>query len=224
MIDRRTFLKIGSLSISYVLLSGVKGLVRAGVQDVSYKNRMNDLTLENFVGYFPNLRPQAYWHRYIAFTDPGEQLLFSIESPSTQLQIDYAVSENPQEAGSWFVDVFFRSLDVESEQTVKFIFSISPPIGEKIVAQREDQIQLFDNFPNPFNPSTKISYYLPRTTPVKGIVYNMLGETVAVLVDEVQRSGKHELIWNAENLPSGIYIFSLITNNSKKTIKMMRVK
>jgi len=222
--NRREFLKIGSLSISFILLHGVKNIVKAGVEDVSFKNKMADMILENYTGYIPNLRPWGYWHRYIAYTDPGEQLLFNIESSSSNLQFDYTVSENPQEAGSWFVDIFIKSLGNDNDQTVKFIFSILSSSETNVVTREKEKIQLFNNFPNPFNPSTKISYYLPKSTRVKGIVYNMLGETVAVLVDELQRSGHHEIIWNADQLPSGVYIFALITNSSRQTIKMMRVK
>ncbi len=87
-----------------------------------------------------------------------------------------------------------------------------------------DSYVLNQNYPNPFNPSTKIAYVLKEKTNVKILVMNALGEEVAVLVNQTQEQGYHQLDFNASNLPSGIYFYSLQTDNFSETKKMLLMK
>jgi len=87
-----------------------------------------------------------------------------------------------------------------------------------------DSYVLNQNYPNPFNPSTKIAYVLKAKTNVKISVMNTLGEEVAVLVNQTQEQGYHQLDFNASNLPSGIYFYSLQTDNFSETKKMLLMK
>jgi Carboxypeptidase regulatory-like domain/Secretion system C-terminal sorting domain len=74
--------------------------------------------------------------------------------------------------------------------------------------------KLEQNFPNPFNPSTTIRYALPFESSVKIIVYNLLGQVVRQVVSEVQKAGYHEVNFNADNLASGIYFYSVVANST----------
>lgn len=81
------------------------------------------------------------------------------------------------------------------------------------------------NYPNPFNPSTKIKIGLPEQSFASLIVYNVLGEEVAQLVNKELNAGYHEFNFDAANLPSGIYIYKLQANEKyTSTQKMMLVK
>jgi hypothetical protein len=68
---------------------------------------------------------------------------------------------------------------------------------------------LYQNYPNPFNPATTIKYSLPFESNVRIAVYNILGEMIDVLVDETKQVGFHNFNWNASNLASGIYIYTI---------------
>jgi hypothetical protein len=83
---------------------------------------------------------------------------------------------------------------------------------------------LEQNYPNPFNPSTKIKYEIPQTEYVSLIVYNSLGSEVAVLVNEEQFAGSHEINFDATELSSGIYFYELRINHLSKTKKMILLK
>ena len=77
---------------------------------------------------------------------------------------------------------------------------------------------LFRNYPNPFNPTTSLEYFLQNPSNVRIEIYNVLGQKVATLLDERKIAGLHEILWNAEDLSTGIYIAVLKTNTgSKKT-------
>ena len=68
---------------------------------------------------------------------------------------------------------------------------------------------LYQNYPNPFNPTTTIKFSLPFESNVRIAVYNILGELVNVVVDELKEVGFHNYVWNASNLASGIYIYTI---------------
>jgi hypothetical protein len=97
-----------------------------------------------------------------------------------------------------------------------------------------DGYQLLKNYPNPFNPSTIISYILPEQSNVKIIVYNTLGEEIITLLEKTLNKGEHKIVWNGIDknnisVPSGVYFISLIANNRqggkiRKTIKSVLLK
>lgn len=83
---------------------------------------------------------------------------------------------------------------------------------------------LEQNYPNPFNPATSISYSIPQNAFVSLKVYDVIGNEVAILVNTLQESGKHEVNFNASNLSSGIYFYKLTAGNSTQINKMLLVK
>ncbi len=83
---------------------------------------------------------------------------------------------------------------------------------------------LMQNYPNPFNPSTVISYRLAADSKVLLKIYDILGRTVATLVDQEQAAGGHQEKFDASNLSSGIYICTLRAGNYSTSKKMILLK
>ncbi|NWG27973.1 MAG: T9SS type A sorting domain-containing protein [Ignavibacteriaceae bacterium] len=83
---------------------------------------------------------------------------------------------------------------------------------------------LMQNYPNPFNPTTIIKYSLPKVSDVKLIVYDILGREVAVLINNQQQPGRYEIKWEASNVSSGIYFYSISAGNFQQTKKMILLK
>lgn len=83
---------------------------------------------------------------------------------------------------------------------------------------------LEQNYPNPFNPSTTIRFSIPETELVSLKVYNSIGEQVADLVNQELPSGNYTVNWNAANVSSGIYFYTLSGNGFKETKKMILLK
>ncbi|MCL5020070.1 MAG: T9SS type A sorting domain-containing protein [Bacteroidetes bacterium] len=86
------------------------------------------------------------------------------------------------------------------------------------------RFELRQNFPNPFNPSTTISFDLPSTTHVKVCVYNVLGQLVATLLEGQKAAGRYSVVWNAGSLASGIYFCRIESNSFTRTMKMVLMK
>lgn len=83
---------------------------------------------------------------------------------------------------------------------------------------------LSQNFPNPFNPSTKINISLPEKSLVSLKIYDLLGKEVAELVNEELSAGKHSVEFNATALPSGMYFYNLKAGTFSETRKMTLLK
>ena len=84
--------------------------------------------------------------------------------------------------------------------------------------------ELGQNYPNPFNPQTTIPFALPASQRVSLVVYDMLGRQLEVLVDGVMSAGNHQAVWNAQNMPSGMYVYRLATPNGVQTKLMQLIK
>jgi hypothetical protein len=86
------------------------------------------------------------------------------------------------------------------------------------------KFELAQNFPNPFNPTTSISFTIPQSGNVKLSVYNLLGQEIATLVNEYREAGTYNVEFNAENLNSGVYLYKLESNGLNLTRKMTLLK
>ncbi len=97
-----------------------------------------------------------------------------------------------------------------------------PPIGiHPNTNNLPSMYKLFQNFPNPFNPVTKIKYLLSQNANVKIVVYNLLGEKIEVLMEQDMNTGEHEVSFYGENLTSGIYFYQLHINGDPIESKKM---
>lgn len=84
--------------------------------------------------------------------------------------------------------------------------------------------QLVNNYPNPFNPSTKINYSIPKRSNIVIKVYDMLGKEIAILVNEEKIPGNYEVEFNGNHLSSGIYFYRLKAGEFEQTKKMILMK
>jgi len=102
--------------------------------------------------------------------------------------------------------------------------TVLPKRQEESGFAKKYNTELLDNFPNPFNPSTKISYSLKTEGRVNLKIYNTLGEEVITLVDEIKPAGTYEAEFNASVLPSGIYIYRMQSGEYVSSKKMILLK
>jgi len=104
--------------------------------------------------------------------------------------------------------------------TIKY----SQPLGIERSTSQIRQFQLYQNFPNPFNGSTRIDYLLPWFSFVKLSVYDLCGRTVGNLINENKQEGKHTVEFESNNLPTGVYFYRLEIGQYSQTKKMLLIK
>jgi hypothetical protein len=111
------------------------------------------------------------------------------------------------------------SVRIESAETA---LALVP--ADEAASGRPAAYALRQNYPNPFNPATEISYDLPEDAHVRLTVYSLLGAEVARLVDGPAAAGSHAVRWNAEGMPSGVYLVRLDAGRMSATRKMLLMK
>ncbi|MBK6915696.1 MAG: T9SS type A sorting domain-containing protein [Ignavibacteriales bacterium] len=103
-------------------------------------------------------------------------------------------------------------------------FTITPPVDvHDILNNQPTEYSLHQNFPNPFNPVTRIYYAVPTESPVTIRLYDILGKEIKLLVDEIKTTGNYWIDLDASELHSGVYIYQMRSvkfNQSKKLILM----
>lgn len=95
---------------------------------------------------------------------------------------------------------------------------------EKHGANRIEGYILYDCYPNPFNPTTRISYYLPEAGFISLKIFDLLGREVADLVNENNKAGEYTVSFDGGKLSSGVYIYKLVGNNVNISKKMLLIK
>jgi hypothetical protein len=176
---------------------------------------------------------------YVSFLSQSNSIELSVEngslSPISNLSIE------PEELPKWIHlspnKHIISNLKDGEEKSVQFNFSVdkqAPVKKEKILSfnivttdgnrwrkeikisvEQPKEFELFQNFPNPFNPTTTIGFQLPQDGKVKLNIFNLLGQEITTLIEEDLPAGYHEKIWNAEDNASGVYIYQVsITNQS----------
>jgi hypothetical protein len=104
--------------------------------------------------------------------------------------------------------------------------SLSGSVDVKEVANTKTptSYEIMQNYPNPFNPSTKIEYTIPEESYVELKVYNLIGEEIATLVSQYQKTGVYRADFNAVGMQSGIYIARLNAGGFTRSMKMTLLK
>ena len=145
-------------------------------------------------------------------------------NPEEEVVFDLNFETEDMEPGTYTTEMVIRSNDVQSPEVV---IPISFTINSTVSNEEEfipTEITLEQNYPNPFNPSTNITYSIAETGQVSLDVFNITGQRVATLVQGLQSAGEYTISFDASNLSSGIYIYSLKTGSSIVSKRMVLVK
>ncbi|MFZ1289606.1 MAG: carboxypeptidase regulatory-like domain-containing protein [Melioribacteraceae bacterium] len=114
--------------------------------------------------------------------------------------------------------------DYSQQTTVDFNLSSEIAVDIKNESNLPTSYKLNQNYPNPFNPTTIINFAVSEPGFVKLTVYDMLGQEIKTLVSKNLNIGNYNITFDASNLPNGIYVYKLSTNNFVQSKKMMLIK
>jgi len=136
--------------------------------------------------------------------DGSRTILGSVFMEDDTLKMYYAGSNGP----NWEIGLATSSIisSIEQETTLPTEFALE------------------QNFPNPFNPTTKIKYSAPQASQVVVKVFDVLGNEIATLLNEEKPAGTYELTWSAASLPSGVYFYRIQAGEFISTKKMLLLK
>ena len=205
-----TTMKYGGLNYQGTELNQNLNLVTAGMQYVHIDFWTANSTELNFFLISPGPNQQS-----VALVPPGatEQWI-SVDIPLSQFQPTVNLTEVFQLMftgnGTIYLDNIYFSTMLSDVREIQNSFP--------------SDFTLEQNYPNPFNPSTNIRFSLPEANQVTLKVYDMLGQEVVTLVNEFINAGSYEVTFDASNLPTGIYTYSLTAGDFQSVKKMMLIK
>lgn len=178
-----------------------------------------------FIGYNDSeaVADSSYWDSEASGTTDGVGGGSSVEIT------DLTTAEMTGSAAEEHMEAFNFEDEWQSNESYPALFwedmeDDTPPVSADDETAVPDDFALNDNYPNPFNPNTKISYELGEQAQVRLEVYNVLGQHVTTLVDERQSAGQYEVQFDGSELSSGVYIYRLVAGNYIESRQMMLVK
>jgi len=165
---------------------------------------------------YRSIRPQGM--------PPGTYSHVATVSSEKYSYLDEEILANGSQVAYYKVKAYNGSS--ESDYTNTTNISVSGFYKSDISSQQRElhTISLFQNHPNPFNPSTDIIYTLRTPADVSIIVYNIVGQEVRRLVNAFQSEGKHFVTFHAAGLPSGVYYYTVLAGGVSETKKMMYIR
>lgn len=111
-----------------------------------------------------------------------------------------------------------------AQPDMDYLVLSQPACGPIQVNEAPKSYRLVQNFPNPFNPTTEIKYDIPQQSFVSLKIYDAAAKEVQTLVNETQNAGSYNVKFNAEQLPSGIYFYTIKAGDFIETKKMLLLK
>jgi endonuclease/exonuclease/phosphatase family metal-dependent hydrolase len=147
---------------------------------------------------------------YIPFGNDGQHLNKAINDPPYGIVVTQAIANALNNASD--------HLPVYADFDFGFVSDV------EIILRDEMNFTLQQNFPNPFNPTTRIQYTVGKMQFVSIKVYDVLGNDVATLVNEVKLAGNYEVDFDGSELPSGLYIYRMMTQDFADSKKFLLLK
>ncbi|MBM4157754.1 MAG: M28 family peptidase [Ignavibacteria bacterium] len=141
-------------------------------------------------------------------------------------QAPLSTFNNLQMSGNWILRIHDKTSGNLGTLTgwcvqIKYSTAISVNTNNEEIPEK---FILEQNFPNPFNPVTNIKYSIPRSSNVILKIYDILGKEVTVLVNSYQTAGNYQIIFNASDLPSGVYFYKLSAGDLTDSKRMIIIK
>jgi murein DD-endopeptidase MepM/ murein hydrolase activator NlpD len=198
----------GNATVSWTITGGIPGYTNGGwVGGIRFQWYKNDSARANLIFERPVGPPYTY----------------SFIVPATDVNGAWLVGNNVKLAG--VNSDAGTSLPPGSVYDFTDPFSITGSTGIHTVnSSVPTQFALYSNYPNPFNPTTKIKFDLPISSDCELIIFDVLGEKISTLINGKLNSGSYEVEWNASDQPSGVYYVKFISQQFTDENKIVLIK
>ena len=138
---------------------------------------------------------------------------------------------NQYDSSGAFIQIFSSGGGMQAPNSIVFGPVYNPTSVSDVDGAQPQRFYLYQNFPNPFNPTTKISFTIDERSSkgdmkekVKLIVYNLLGNNVSTLINEFKPAGTYEVVFDASGLSSGVYFYTLSQGSKTQSKKLVLLK
>jgi len=181
------------------------------------------------------------WHHVGNFNDPSDTLTtfeVVLDKADSSITFQYAdvgttgleltalvgVQSVHPDSGWVFLNRFGYPIETRPAPNLAIRLKYNPIANVETDEWKPAPFTLYQNYPNPFNPSTVIRYTLPVTSHATLRIYNILGQEVATLLNEVKQAGTYTVDWSAEGMSSGVYFYTLQAGSFVETRKLVLLR
>ncbi len=211
-------------AVSEVLIEGNNTLVLSGLnyQGIDFDPNHQDVSGMEFIHLDYWTANSTALNIYLISPGPVEApKALTVPTEGNWVSVDMPLADfSPVDLADVFQFKFDGNGDIYIDNL--YFYKITTDVEE--TNELPTQYSLEQNYPNPFNPTTNISFSIPEAGNVKLLVFNILGQEITTLVNETMNAGKYDVQFDASNLPSGIYFYSITTNNFNTIKKMLLIK
>ncbi len=211
-------------AVSEVLIEGNNTLVYSGLnyQGIDFDPNHQDVSGMDYIHLDYWTANSTALNIYLISPGPVETpKALTVPTEGNWVSVDMPLADfSPVDLADVFQFKFDGNGDIYLDNL--YFYKITTDVEE--TNEIPTQYALEQNYPNPFNPSTIISFGLPEAGNVKLMVFNILGQEITTLVNETMNAGKYNVQFDASNLPSGIYFYSITTNSFNTIKKMLLIK
>lgn len=231
-----------SFIIAYILIVSVSGQTQNLDRSENTGNKTHSFQISEFDYYIENTGVVIYWttniernsflfevERQTSDYSKWERRGYVVASGFSDSVKKYSFWEDAPIHGSSTYRLKLIDINEKYEYSGKLLVNYSNSIL-KYGDEKVNTFSLSQNFPNPFNPYTKITYYVPDNSKINLSVYNSVGELIIIADQGIVEKGTHIIEWNASNYPSGIYLLRMIAETTEgkqkyhETRKMLLLK
>ncbi len=209
--------KISGMSLKSSQIDEVSPSVPQNVEGIGFENKA-------VISWLPNVEEDLNSYTLYRSTDPQfdpDTLKFYLHTTTDTLYVD----TNVETGQTYYYKVSaFDFAGNKSEYSPSVSVFITTNIDDMVSSVVPERFELYQNFPNPFNPTTKISFALPQRSNVKLAVYNIIGQMVTELINTELAAGYHTIDFDATNFSSGLYFFRIAARDFIDVRKMMLLK
>ena len=198
--------------------TGLYQPITGNVNDLLYTNIAPRITNGNWEYYWDDLSKVPY-----LLNSDNTKFITYDDTMSVRIKCEYTKESQLAGIMIWALGQDLHSNTQPLLETIGRSMGLTTPV-EFCGNVYANNFYLYNNYPNPFNPYTKIIFTVPETSLIKLKVYDILGNEVRTLVNEVKTAGRYEINFNGSDLASGVYTYILSSGNFLQPKKMILLK
>lgn len=189
------------------------------VPEIAYSDIMSTVSANGWTYYFDAAAQVPYYEK----NDLTKFITFD-DTTSLRIKTEYSIQQQLGGIMIWSIDQDVVNNKQPLLAAIAQTMRSHGTLDVRTDAPDQKQFVLLDNYPNPFNPETKISFSLQQAGHAKLTVYDITGREVAVLADAELERGLHSYTFSARDLSSGVYVYTLLAGQNFTAKKMMVIK
>ena len=199
--------------------SGLYQPCSGSVPDLTYSDVINTVSSPGWTYCWDSVSSVPYYVNM-----PANKFITFDDTSSVRLKTEFAISQHLGGVMIWALGQDLLNSSQPLLESIAKTVKNNPVSVKTEPVQTANSFNLYENYPNPFNPSTTIKFSIEKTSMVKLIIYDVMGRELKTLINQTLNPGVHSVVFEGNGLSSGIYFFVLTSGSQSLSKKMILLK